>query len=520
MKKVFVFVILVSTTASLFGVSAMLGHFFLKNEEEVAEETVTKTPTKQDKNVEHGKIDESSVNPSDKKDVVGHKNDDKQKVDSYDSQSMVGEDDPSSFYSEDEQNLKNDPEISETVKDVLKRNENVSTKRTDCIELHEVKKPVVELRKPEEPIVEHKPIVEKSGSNILSEEKNGEQLLSVSLTPEPEKEVINNDKMESEKEEIGQQLQQEQVKKSTLNEPKVTKVGTTSETPKSVDAASSSSNSSRIESTSMPFYHYLGDKLENYRLEKPMRGVDISCWNTPGDQPANLSKAKEDGYEFVIVRATFGKKDGDTELDSYFFKHAEEAKKAGVDLGLYHYGRFKTKEQAVGQARRICTLADEIEEKLGIKVVFPIYLDLENFPGKNNFSRLHERKKLVELVLAFCDTVTEFGRVPGLYCSVRNYKDWFLESKEVVDKSCPISGIPRWIAWYPSPEQKETIEPPFASIWQYTNEASVIGCGADGKCDANLCYYDFPKYIGDLGLKKTTKKYNVDLKNPEGRSWA
>ena len=68
--------------------------------------------------------------------------------------------------------------------------------------------------------------------------------------------------------------------------------------------------------------------LENYKLKNPMYGIDVSMWQGEID----LEKAKKEGVEFVIIKATESKF-----IDPMFERNYNAAKKAGLKVGAYMY---------------------------------------------------------------------------------------------------------------------------------------------------------------------------------------
>jgi GH25 family lysozyme M1 (1,4-beta-N-acetylmuramidase) len=69
--------------------------------------------------------------------------------------------------------------------------------------------------------------------------------------------------------------------------------------------------------------------------QSPIFGIDISGWQ-PGDM--DLTKAKSEGYEFCVVKATEGPHpDGSTYDNPYYEQQFANAKAAGMVVGSYHY---------------------------------------------------------------------------------------------------------------------------------------------------------------------------------------
>ena len=66
-------------------------------------------------------------------------------------------------------------------------------------------------------------------------------------------------------------------------------------------------------------------------------GIDISVWQ----KGINLSKAKNEGVKFAILRGMYGN-EKDTEFETYY----KNAKAIGLDVGVYQWGRAANVAQA------------------------------------------------------------------------------------------------------------------------------------------------------------------------------
>ena len=228
------------------------------------------------------------------------------------------------------------------------------------------------------------------------------------------------------------------------------------------------------------WYDYFGDKkpekVEKVKTsDKPAGvkyGIDISHYENECGA-ADLAAAKESGVQFCIIKAGFGRYDG--QVDPYFEKNYRSAKAAGVPVGAYWFSYAVTVDQARMEAQK-CLAAIK-----GKQFEFPIYYDVEKqkqfATGKANVSAMID---------AFLSTVQAAGYFVGLYMS-RSYIEQYV-SADVQRK------YTMWVAEYASACKYDGQ----TDIWQY-GSGQVAGF-AKKNVDLNYCYRDFPTEIKAAGL--------------------
>lgn len=136
------------------------------------------------------------------------------------------------------------------------------------------------------------------------------------------------------------------------------------------------------------------DKLE------VLNGVDISAWQ----EKVNWKKIKNDGIDFAILRAGYGK--NASQEDAYFATNFKNATAAGLPVGIYWYSYAKS-------------VADvEKEARLCLQVLGSRTLDLPVFYDLEESSQLNKGKAFcTQLVEHFCSIIAAAGHTPGLYMS-------------------------------------------------------------------------------------------------------
>jgi len=208
------------------------------------------------------------------------------------------------------------------------------------------------------------------------------------------------------------------------------------------------------------------------------KGIDISQYQRNVD----FRKVKAAGYDFVIIRAGFGKYA--KQKDPQFETHYRNAKAAGLNVGAYWYSYAASVEDAKAEAK-IC-----LEVIKGKQFEYPIYFDLE------------ERAQFVKgrsfcdgLVKTFCGELEKAGYFAGLYISRSPLQQYI--SADVAKRYA------LWIAEYGSKcNYKGTY-----GMWQYSSTGRVSG--VNGNCDLDYSYKDYPAIMKEKGLNGYAKAEKV-----------
>lgn len=200
-----------------------------------------------------------------------------------------------------------------------------------------------------------------------------------------------------------------------------------------------------------------------------IKGIDVSKHNGTID----FNKVRAAGYSFVIIRAGYGMTAA--QKDPMFEANYTKAKAAGLDVGAYWYSYAVTTSDARAEAY---ACLDVIRGK---SFEYPIFFDLEErkqlATGKENCS---------QMVMTFCDKLTEEGYYPGLYMSRSHLQTHIRDDVSV--------RFPLWVAEY---NAKCNYDKPYG-MWQKSAKGSVNGITGD--VDIDECYVDHPSVIKDKGL--------------------
>ncbi|MCR5719443.1 MAG: glycoside hydrolase family 25 protein [Lachnospiraceae bacterium] len=195
-------------------------------------------------------------------------------------------------------------------------------------------------------------------------------------------------------------------------------------------------------------------------------GIDVSKWQKEIDW--NL--VKDAGIDFAIIRCGYrGTKTGTIVKDPYFDINMENARKAGIKLGVYFYTQALNEVEAVEEASAVISL---IKDK---KVELPVFIDVE--PAAKG-SRANDLDKETRTFVcdAFLRTVENAGYTAGIY----SCRSWYNDKLDM-------NILGRYFIWL-AEYRKEPLYKGYYKMWQYTSKGSVPGI--EGNVDMNILYID------------------------------
>ncbi len=207
-----------------------------------------------------------------------------------------------------------------------------------------------------------------------------------------------------------------------------------------------------------------GDITASCRYGAAHSGVDVSVYQGTVD----WEKVKAAGYDFVMLRAGFGKDAG--QKDRNFDQNILAASMAGMKVGAYHYSYALTPEEAEEEARFCLSILEPYKSLID----YPIAFDIEREEHQN----LTE-EELTAVVDAFCAVIAEAGYTPIVYTYdswLRHHPGW--EQLQHYDI---------WNAnWAGEPQADYDYV-----IWQHSNQGQVDGIS--GTVDLNHAFCDYEK---------------------------
>ena len=173
------------------------------------------------------------------------------------------------------------------------------------------------------------------------------------------------------------------------------------------------------------------------------------------------AKVKASGVDYAILRAGFGRT-AVNQTDKTFERNYENAKKAGVKLGVYWYSYADSTQDAKREAEAC------LEVLKGKTLELPVFFDLEE-----SFQTAYGKSMLTNMAKMFCETIRAGGYTPGVYANLTWFTDY-------LDYNSLKRAYPIWLAQYHTKAQLD------CDIWQYSSKGTVPG--VSGSVDMNIIY--------------------------------
>jgi len=184
------------------------------------------------------------------------------------------------------------------------------------------------------------------------------------------------------------------------------------------------------------------------------QGIDVSAYQGS----INYAEVKNAGIEVVYIKSS----EGTTLIDPYFEQNYNNAKANGLHVGVYHFVRARSIEQAKKEAQFFVYLLSGKVIDCKPAMDFEVFGDLTIY-------------EINQIGLAFLSTVKELsGKDPIVYSNTYTATNIF--SGEIVN-------YPLWVAQYQVNYPTENGNWSSWSGWQYTDKGIVNG--VNGYVDRN-----------------------------------
>ena len=243
---------------------------------------------------------------------------------------------------------------------------------------------------------------------------------------------------------------------------------------------------------------YQGDS--NYVIRK---GIDVSKWQGKID----WKQVADAGYEFAILRLGYRGygQDGTLEIDSTFYYNIQNARKYGIDLGVYFFSQAINETEALEEAQFVLKALE------GYQLQMPIVYDPELISHTEARTDKVTGEQFTKNTITFCEAVKAAGYTPMVYSNMVWEATLF-----------DMTQLQAYDFWYA--DYEKIPQTPYAfSMWQYTDSGKVPGI--EGNVDLNLQFipkeeaandthaYDFTLcFAGDISLDEaavTTRQLNA-----------
>ena len=229
---------------------------------------------------------------------------------------------------------------------------------------------------------------------------------------------------------------------------------------------------------------YVGDK--NYTIRN---GVDVSKWQ--GD--IDWKKVKEAGYDFAFIRLGYRGygADGNLHIDEKFHQNMQNARKYGIDLGVYFFSQAISETEALEEAEFV------LNALKGYKLQLPIVYDPEHIKEEAARTNNVSGEQFTQNTITFCEAIKDAGYEPMIYSNM-------IWEAEVFDLT-KLQDYPIWYADY----EVEPQTPYQFTFWQYTEKGIVDGI--EGNVDLNIQFIPTEETISDLHTYDFTLCFGGDI---------
>ena len=212
-------------------------------------------------------------------------------------------------------------------------------------------------------------------------------------------------------------------------------------------------------------FHFDGQMLSyeddsyNSRL-----GIDVSYHQGEID----WEKVAAQGIEFAIIRIGYRGygQEGHIKEDPKYAEYIEEAKSAGLDVGVYFFAQAIDEREALEEADFVLSILN------GCSIDLPVAYDPESILDSEARTDDVSGEQFTKNTRVFCDRIKQAGYQPMIYANML-WEAYELDLSQFQD-------VPIWYADYePTPQTPYNFE-----FLQYSNEGRVVGIS--GACDLDV----------------------------------
>ena len=215
---------------------------------------------------------------------------------------------------------------------------------------------------------------------------------------------------------------------------------------------------------------YQDPVMKYYDKGNAISHLGVNLNRNSGD--VNFEKLKSAGVEFVMIRfGARGYQNGQISIDDKYATYVQEAREAGLEVGLTFYSQAVTQEEAVEEAN---TVLGSISAN---SISYPIVFDMELV--SNDTARIDTLSKmtLTNIADAFCKTIKDAGYSPIIYGN----KYWLLRKIDLTK----LSSYDIWLS-----QEEDVPDYPYKfSMWEYTREGQIDGISGDASLSISFIDY-------------------------------
>ena len=196
-------------------------------------------------------------------------------------------------------------------------------------------------------------------------------------------------------------------------------------------------------------FQYLTDgKVTSYK------GIDVSSHQGVIDW--NL--VAQDGVEFAFIRVGFRGygSEGKLVVDEMFHTNIQQAKEAGVKVGVYMFSQATTEAELDEEVQLV------LDNIASYQLDCPVVYDVEMISGNGRMNKLTPEERTA-LTLRFCEKIAQAGYRPMIY-----------HNTEMAAIRINYDALEAYDKWYASYNRRMFFPYEF-QVWQYSDKGSVQG---------------------------------------------
>ena len=196
-------------------------------------------------------------------------------------------------------------------------------------------------------------------------------------------------------------------------------------------------------------FQYLTDgKVTSYK------GIDVSSHQGVIDW--NL--VAQDGVEFAFIRVGFRGygSEGKLVVDEMFHTNIQQAKEAGVKVGVYMFSQATTEAELDEEVQLV------LDNIASYQLDCPVVYDVEMISGYGRMNNLTPEER-TNLTLRFCEKIAQAGYRPMIYHNT--------EMAAIRIDYAALEAYDKWYAAY----NRRMFFPYEFKVWQYSDKGSVQG---------------------------------------------
>ena len=201
--------------------------------------------------------------------------------------------------------------------------------------------------------------------------------------------------------------------------------------------------------TKMGDYYTYNDPDKNVTS---VLGIDVSSHQ--GD--VDWKKVKAAGVDFVFIRLGLrGYESGAVVLDECYLDNIKEARKAGLNVGVYFFSQALNADEAAEEADFV--IENLKGHDIDLQVVYDFEIVLQDTSRSNTLDPIDYN----ENARIFCEKIKTAGYTPMIYTNsyfAENYYD--------------MKALASYDIWFANYDENPELSSGFA-VWQYTEEGSI-----------------------------------------------